>query len=85
MAILLNEMAKAELKRLKKLDKSKLWKSSNASFGYYRKEPYLWIAFDNRKGKKLISHWQQEIDCTRWLYMDNYNHVAPVYCWHENW
>jgi hypothetical protein len=64
---LLDDKAKAQLKRLKKLDSSALGNSKNKLTGMYQKEPYTWIAFDNRKGCLWVGTWEHQGACIDWL------------------
>jgi len=84
MKILKHKKAKLELRRLKDLSQKALESKKNLTQGFYREEPYLWIAFDNSKGNKLVARWQQQIDCELWLDDNDTDHVtAPVYCWYH--
>ena len=67
MAHLEGDQAKKQLKRLNKLSSGALLEKKNSLTGYYQKEPYIWFAFDNRKGCLWIGTWQHKGECINWL------------------
>jgi len=78
---LTNEQAKYQLRLLRGLKGHNLEKKANLVQGYFREEPYLWVAFDNTTGELWISRWQNIRDAQEWLIDHDYEVETPTYCW----